>query len=59
VDKLLAQTNFYVPGMFISNVLLAWIVIEILRNYSKRERSGNVETAEPVSQAAHHKVRSE
>jgi len=54
VDKLLAPTNFYVLGMFLSNVLFAWIVIEILRAYSKRERSVTVEPAEPVAQAAHH-----
>jgi NADH-quinone oxidoreductase subunit H len=54
MDKLLAPTSFYAVGMFLSNVLLAWIVIEILRAYSKRERSENVELAEPVNQAAHH-----
>jgi NADH-quinone oxidoreductase subunit H len=54
LDKLLAPTSFYAIGMFLSNVLLAWIVIEILRAYSKRERSENVDLAEPVNQAAHH-----
>jgi NADH-quinone oxidoreductase subunit H len=54
MDKLLAPTSFYAVGMFLSNVLLAWIVIEILRAYSKRERSENVDLAEPVNQAAHH-----
>lgn len=54
MDKLLAPTNFYVIGMFLSNVLFAWIIIEFLRYYSKRERSENVDLAEPVSQAAHH-----
>lgn len=53
-DKLLAPTQFYVPGMFLSNVLLAWIVIEILRKYSKRERIEHEKPAEPVIQAAHH-----
>jgi len=54
LDKLLAPTNFYVSGMFISNLLFAWIVIEILRSRSKQERAHDIEHAEPVELAAHH-----
>jgi len=53
-DKLLAPTQFYVLGMFLSNLVLAWIVLEILRKYSKRERAEHEKNAEPVVQAAHH-----
>ncbi|MEP7133294.1 MAG: complex I subunit 1 family protein [Chloroflexota bacterium] len=28
----------YVPGMFLSNVVLAWVALEIARSYSRRER---------------------
>jgi hypothetical protein len=53
-DKLLAPTQFYVLGMFLSILVLAWIVIEILRKYSKRERVEHEKNAEPVIQVAHH-----
>lgn len=54
LDKLLAPTNFYVSGMFLSNLILGWIVIEIIRSRSKQERLKNVEPAAPVELAAHH-----
>jgi NADH-quinone oxidoreductase subunit H len=54
MDKLLAPTQFYASGMFLSNVLLAWIVIELLRSFSKRERLAKEKPAEPVIQAAQH-----
>ena len=54
LHKILAPTQFYVAGMFLSNVLLGWIVIEILRRISKRERIMQEKPAEPVIQAAHH-----
>ncbi|HKZ45061.1 MAG TPA: NADH-quinone oxidoreductase subunit NuoH [Anaerolineales bacterium] len=54
-DKLLAPTQFYVAGMFLSNVVLGWIVIEILRKFSKHERVLQENPAEPVViQAANH-----
>lgn len=33
-----ASTWLYVAGMFLSNVLLAWIALSIARSYSRRER---------------------
>ena len=32
------STGVYVPGMLLTNILLGWIVVEILRAYGKRER---------------------
>jgi NADH-quinone oxidoreductase subunit H len=54
MDKLLAPTQFYALGMFLSNVVFAWIVLELLRAFSKRERMVKDKPAEPVIQAAHH-----
>ena len=54
LDKLLAPTQFYVAGMFLGNVVLGWIVIEILRRFSKQERTKQDNSAEPVMQAANH-----
>jgi NADH-quinone oxidoreductase subunit H len=46
----------YVPVMFLSNVVVAWIALEIARSYSRRERE-KVEGAKPGSlveiEAAH------
>jgi hypothetical protein len=28
----------YISGMFLSNVVLAWVALEIARSYSRRER---------------------
>jgi NADH-quinone oxidoreductase subunit H len=40
MNALLAGTPawFYVTGMFLSNVLVAWVALEIARSYSRRER---------------------
>ncbi len=40
MNALLAGTStwFYVLGMFLSNVALAWIALELARSYSRRER---------------------
>jgi NADH-quinone oxidoreductase subunit H len=54
MDKLLAPTNFYVLGMFLSNVALAWITIEILRGYGRRQRKAEEASLHPVAEAAHH-----
>src|SRR5215211_2264338 len=32
------STGLYVAGMFFSNILLAWIALEIARSYSRKER---------------------
>lgn len=54
MDKLLAATNFYVGGMFLSNVVIAWFTIEILRAYGKRQRKVEETAFQPVVEAAHH-----
>ena len=43
----------YISGMFLSNVLLAWVALEIARTTSRRERE-KVEGPKPVVEAAHH-----
>ena len=40
----------YIVSMFLINVILGWVVVEILRSKSKKERA----TAEPVSVSAAH-----
>jgi len=54
MDKLLAPTNFYVAGMFLTNVVIAWATIEILRAYSKRQRQAEEASIQPVAEAAPH-----
>jgi len=43
----------YVLGMFLSNILVAWVALEIARSYSRRERE-KVEGPKPVVETAHH-----
>jgi NADH-quinone oxidoreductase subunit H len=43
----------YISGMFLSNVVLAWVALEIARTTSRRERE-KVEGPKPVVEAAHH-----
>ncbi len=54
MNALLAGTPtwFYVSGMFLSNIVLAWIAIEIARSYSRRERE-KVEGSTRVVEAHH------
>jgi NADH-quinone oxidoreductase subunit H len=40
----------YVPGMFLSNVLVVWVTVEVLRSRSKKDRT----VAETVQAVAHH-----
>jgi len=47
------STWLYVSGMFLSNVVLAWVALEIARTTSRRERE-KVEGPKPVVEAAHH-----
>jgi len=54
MDKLLAPTNFYVLGMFLSNVILAWITIEILRKVGHRQRKVEEAALQPVVEVVHH-----
>jgi len=43
----------YVSGMFLSNVVLGWIALEIARTNSRRARE-KIEGPKPVVEAAHH-----
>jgi len=55
MNALLRGTSdwLYISGMFLSNVLLAWVALEIARSHSRRERE-KVELPKPVVEAAHH-----
>ena len=55
MHALLANTPswLYISGMFLSNVVLAWVALEIARAYSRKERE-KVEMPKPVVEAAHH-----
>jgi hypothetical protein len=48
-----SSTWLYISGMFLSNVLIAWIALEIARSYSRKERE-KVQGPKPVVEAAHH-----
>ncbi|RME88783.1 MAG: NADH-quinone oxidoreductase subunit NuoH [Anaerolineae bacterium] len=62
VDKALAgaETWVYALGMFLANVVVAWVTVEILRAYSRRRRLEEEAPAKQVirtgveGQAAHH-----
>lgn len=54
LDKLLASTNFYILGMFLANVGIAWATIEILRAYARRQRKAEEVPVQPLAEAAHH-----
>jgi NADH-quinone oxidoreductase subunit H len=43
----------YALGMFLANVALGWIVIEILRRYSRGERQKVKSAPHPAVEAAH------
>ena len=55
MNVLLAGTStwLYISGMFLSNVLVAWIALEIARSHSRKERE-RVEGPKPVVETAHH-----
>ena len=55
MNTLLAGTPtwLYIAGMFLSNILVAWIALEIARSYSRRVRE-KVERPKPVVETAHH-----
>ncbi len=58
MNTLLAGTPalVYIAGMFLSNVLVAWLATEIARSYSRREREKveGMSKAEAMAEAAHH-----
>jgi len=53
MDKLLAPTNFYVIGMFLTNVVVAWLTIEILRAVGRKQRRTE-ETLQSAAEAVSH-----
>ena len=48
-----APTWLYVVGMFLSNLLVGWVTVEILRAYARGQRQAK-EAVQPVAQTAHH-----
>ena len=56
LNTLLRGTSAWVMGvsMFLSNVLIAWITIEILRGRSRAEREKMEGPVQPVAEAANH-----
>ena len=55
MNALLAGTStwLYISGMFLSNVIVGWIALEIARNYSRKERE-KVEGPKTVVETANH-----
>lgn len=49
-----AAAWFYASSMFLANVLIAWIAVEILRGRSRSEREKAEGPAQPVMEATHH-----
>jgi NADH-quinone oxidoreductase subunit H len=50
-----APSGVYILGMFLSNIVLAWIALEIARYYSHKEREkAEGAKAEAIMEAAHH-----
>jgi NADH-quinone oxidoreductase subunit H len=47
-----APSGVYIAGMFLSNVVVAWIALEIARSYSRRERE-KVDGAPQIVEAHH------
>jgi NADH-quinone oxidoreductase subunit H len=50
-----ASSGVYIAGMFLSNVVVAWIALEIARSYSRkeRERAEGAKSA-AIAEAVHH-----
>jgi len=48
------NTWLYIGGMFLSNVLIAWLALEVARSYSRREREKVEGPKQPVTETAHH-----
>jgi len=55
MNALLAGTPgwIYTSGMFLSNLVLGWIALEIARTYSRGERE-KMEAPKPVTEVVHH-----
>jgi len=48
------ETWVYTLGMFLSNVVIAWITVEILRAYSRGQRKAKGTAVQPAAQTTHH-----
>jgi len=55
MNTLLRETSsgIYILGMFLTNILLGWIIVEILRGYSRSERQ-KIEGGTQTAATAHH-----
>jgi NADH-quinone oxidoreductase subunit H len=57
MNALLAGTStfVYIAGMFLSNIVVAWIALEIARSYSRKEREkAEGAKAAAIAEAVHH-----
>jgi NADH-quinone oxidoreductase subunit H len=55
LDKVLAGASAWTYGltMFVSNILLVWLTIVVLKAYARRERNREESSVQPVAQTAH------
>ena len=51
VGRLLMDSAWLVPGLFVSNLVLIWLTIEYLKSLARKERAQ--EEAQPVAAAQH------
>ena len=54
LDKLLASTKYYIVGMFLANVIIAWVTIEFLRLKARRQRKTETATVRTMTQVLPH-----
>ena len=56
LNTLLRGTSTWIvgPSMFLANVLIAWVTVEILRGRSRAEREKVESSMQPVTETAHH-----
>ena len=52
MNALLRNTSFYVPGMFLSNIVFGWLTLEILRRHARRVRE-KLDGIQPAVEAGH------
>ena len=50
LDRVLAGSAFHAPGLFLSNLLIAWGTIEILRRYGRKQRMAEESLAPQAAQ---------
>jgi len=56
LDRVMAgsETWLYALVMFLANLVIGWITLEVLRAYSRNKRQAEEPVVETVAQAAHH-----